>query len=76
MSDGLNAVIVDMSYSLDVCFRYNYTWLLTGTSLNLHGPTSCPSAAASAPHKLYQKANDLAREAVGCMGGLGRSGTL
>ena len=34
-------------------------------------PTACPSAAASAPHKVCQKANDRARAAVGCMGGLG-----
>jgi len=34
-------------------------------------PTACPSAAASAPHKVCQIANDRARAAVGCMGGLG-----
>jgi hypothetical protein len=33
--------------------------------------TACPSAAASAPQKVCQKANDLAREAVGCMGVFG-----
>ena len=35
-------------------------------------PTICPSAAASALYEASSKPNDLAREAVGCTGVLGR----
>src|SRR4051812_10902702 len=35
------------------------------------GRTDCRSAAASAPQRAHQKANDLEREAVGCNGVFG-----
>jgi hypothetical protein len=38
-------------------------------------PTVCRSAAASAPQRAYQKANDLAREAVSWNGGLDGTGS-
>jgi hypothetical protein len=45
-------------------------WLWIGFAES--GPTACPSAAASARQNVCQKTNDLAREAVGCMGMLAR----
>jgi hypothetical protein len=47
--------------------------LESGTVTGLYGDgrTVCPSAAASAPEQPCQKASDLAREAVGCMGVFG-----